>query len=207
MKHQSNSVLGLLGFCYLVTVMFTQINGQGYEETCKWWEDSIIDSLWIRIATAWLQQAWSISYQFKFISHRWQQRLWDFQPIITIIGSSLLNTNWISRMHTTIAHHIIYIMLLIAPHYLHLLSFFFLSVVFGLFVDFSDRNSFYKMLNFSSLNSLDILNYVTNMHPQINALWICYWLGVCSAYIRQVYADESLKQMSAPPERGKQINK
>lgn len=43
------------------------------------------------------------------------------------------------------------------------------------------------------------------MHPQINAL--CYWLGVDSAYIRQDYADESLKQMSAPLERGKQINK
>lgn len=67
------------------------------------------------------------------------------------------------------------------PHYLYYVAycttlfasavfFFFLSVVFGLFVDFSDRNSFYKMLNFSSLNSLDILNYVTNMHPQINAL-------------------------------------
>lgn len=45
------------------------------------------------------------------------------------------------------------------------------------------------------------------MHPQINELLICYWLGVNSAYIRQDYADESLKQTSAPLERGKQINK
>lgn len=96
MIHQTNSVLGLLSFCYLVSYVYP-INGRWYEETCRWWEDSIIDSLWIRIATAWLRQAWSISYQFKCISHRWQQRLWDFQPIMIIIDSSLLNTNWISK--------------------------------------------------------------------------------------------------------------
>lgn len=45
------------------------------------------------------------------------------------------------------------------------------------------------------------------MHPQINALWISYWLGVGSAYIIQYYADESLKQMPAPLERAKQTNK
>lgn len=133
----STRIIGFLLFSYSYV---HPINGRGYEETCKWWEDSIIDSLWIRIATAWLQQAWSISYQFKFISHRWQQRLWDFQPIMTIIGSSLLNTNWISKN----AHNPR------TPHYLYYVAycttlfasavFLFLSVVFGFFVDFSDRN-------------------------------------------------------------------
>lgn len=48
------------------------------------------------------------------------------------------------------------------------------------------------------------------MHSQMNVLWISYWLGnagVGSAYIRQDYADESLKQTSTPLERGKQTNK
>lgn len=113
-------IIGFLLFSYSYV---NPINGRGYEETCRWWEDSIIDSLWIRIATAWLRQAWSISYQFKCISHRWQQRLWDFQPIMTIIDSSLLNANWISKN----AHNPT-----TTPHYLYYISYctWFVSAVF-----------------------------------------------------------------------------
>lgn len=164
MIHQTNSVLGLLAFCYLVSYVYP-INGRWYEETCRWWEDSIIDSLWIRIATAWLRQAWSISYQFKCISHRWQQRLWDFQPIMIIIDSSLLNTNWISKnAHnpTTTPNYLLCFLLNIIC--ICCLSFSIWSCVrflspdhaFSTAVDFSDTNSVYKMLNFNSLNSLDI---------------------------------------------------
>lgn len=206
------SSAGIIGFLLFSYSYVHPINDRWYEETYKWQEDSIIDSLWIRIATAWLRQAWSISYQFKFISHRWQRRLWDFQPIMTIIDSSLLNANWISKnAHNPRTPHYLYYVALLSTGLLCLfeVSFGFL-LPFSKAVDFPHRSSFCRIHFKADCRTLIKLCVTICIHK-----WMYYEFAIGSATpVWVVLISDRIMLMKAwnrrlphCREKNKQINK